>query len=73
MTGNSPKGSVPPPFPRAPIPLSQAELSTLHRSGTFYFALTAYQVRGTSDGLLCHTAWPGVPSLVWKCLTNSYS
>jgi hypothetical protein len=30
-----------PPFPRAPIlPLFKGELSTLQKSGTFYFALT---------------------------------
>ena len=41
MTGMPQGLSAAAPFPRAPIPpLSKEELSTLHRSGTFYFALT---------------------------------
>ena len=41
MTGMHQGLSAAAPFPRAPIPpLSKEELSTLQRSGTFYFALT---------------------------------
>jgi len=46
MTGMHQGLSAAAPFPRAPIPpLSKEELSTLHRSGTFYFALTGDEGR----------------------------